>query len=192
MQPELLALQEQHDKWLRAQKEKKKKSPEAALAAFVDKSVPNLSSIVVLAELGGKSMLLTGDARGDKILEGMELSGLLEKGGKKHVDLLKVPHHGSDNNMETIFFERVPADHYVFSGDGEHGNPERATLQMLLDARGADAELHDSPDLSARGDRRGTEGGLGKGAGEGDRPERTRTRRPRSRCGRTGLPRNTH
>ena len=84
-------------------------------------------------------MLLTGDARGDKILEGMELAGLLERNGKKHVDLLKVPHHGSDNNMEPIFFERVPADHYVFSGDGEHGNPERATLQMLLDARGADA-----------------------------------------------------
>jgi hypothetical protein len=141
MQPELLALQKQHDKWLRAQKAKKKKSPEAALAAFVDESIPNLSSIVVLAELGGKSMLLTGDARGDKILKGMELAGLLKKDvGKKHVDLLKVPHHGSDNNMETIFFERVTADHYVFSGDGEHGNPERATLQMLLDARGVDAD----------------------------------------------------
>ncbi|KYG20987.1 hypothetical protein SE92_12575 [Bradyrhizobium sp. AT1] len=140
MQPELLALQEEHDKWLRAQKEKKKKSPEAALAAFVDESIPNLSSIVVLAELGGKTMLLTGDARGDKILEGMEQAGLLKAGGKKHVDLLKVPHHGSDNNMETIFFNRLPADHYVFSGDGEHGNPERATLEMLLQARGADAD----------------------------------------------------
>jgi len=140
MQPELLALQEEHDKWLRAQKEKKKKSPEAALAAFVDESIPNLSSIVVLAELGGKSMLLTGDARGDKILEGMEQAGLLKAGGKKPVDLLKVPHHGSDNNMETIFFKRLPADHYVFSGDGEHGNPERATLEMLLQARGADAD----------------------------------------------------
>ena len=139
MQPQLLALQEEHDKWLRAQKEKKKKSPEAALAAFEDDSIPNLSSVVVLAELGGKSMLLTGDARGDKILEGMELAGLIEKGGERHVDLLKVPHHGSDNNMETIFFKRVPADHYVFSGDGEHGNPERKTLQMLLDARGAGA-----------------------------------------------------
>ena len=51
-------------------------------------------------------MLLTGDARGDKILEGMELAGLLEKDGKRHVDILKVPHHGSDNNMETIFFKR--------------------------------------------------------------------------------------
>lgn len=139
MRPQLLALQKAHDKWLRAQKEKKKKSPEAALAAFKDESIPNLSSIVVLAELGGKSMLLTGDARGDKILEGMELAGLIEEDGKRHVDLLKVPHHGSDNNMESSFFKRVPADHYVFSGDGEHGNPERKTLQMLLDARGADA-----------------------------------------------------
>jgi hypothetical protein len=139
MQPELKALQEAHDKWLREQKEGKKKSPEAMLAAFVDKSVPNLSSIVVLAEMGGKSMLLTGDARGDRILEGLELTGLLEPGKKRHVNLLKVPHHGSSNNMAEVFFERLPADHYVFSGDGEHGNPERETLETLLEARGVDA-----------------------------------------------------
>lgn len=48
----------------------------------------------------------------------------------------RVPHHGSDNNMETSFFERVTAGHYVFSGNGDHGNPERVTLQMLLDERG--------------------------------------------------------
>jgi hypothetical protein len=140
MQPELLALQEAHDKFLRDQKKEGKKSPEAMLAAFVDASVPNLSSIVVLAELNGKSMLLTGDARGDKIMEGLELAGLLEAGGERHVDILKVPHHGSDNNMETIFFKRLPADHYVFSGNGEHGNPERTTLEMLLEGRGDDAD----------------------------------------------------
>ncbi|ABD87352.1 hypothetical protein [Rhodopseudomonas palustris] len=138
MQQELQALQAAHDKWLRAQKAGKKKTPEAALAAYVDQSVPNLSSIVVLAELQNKRILLTGDARGDKIIEGMELVGLLKKGGKLHLEILKVPHHGSDNNMETGFFKRVTADHYVFSGDGEHGNPERNTLQMLLDARGTD------------------------------------------------------
>lgn len=32
------------------------------------------------------------------------------------------------------------ADTYVFSGDGKHGNPERATLEWLTDARGSDAE----------------------------------------------------
>lgn len=39
-------------------------------------SVANLSSVVVLAAVGKKRMLLTGDARGDKILEGLELVGL--------------------------------------------------------------------------------------------------------------------
>jgi hypothetical protein len=132
MQEELDALHEAHDKWV------SEHPPEDVLAAFVDKSVPNLSSIVVLAELGGKTILLTGDARGDRILEGLELVGLVKKGGKLHVDILKVPHHGSQNNMETGFFKRVTADHYVFSGDGQHGNPERETLEMLLEARGVD------------------------------------------------------
>ena len=35
------------------------------------------------------------------------------------------------------FFERITADHYVFSGDGEHGNPEREALEMLFAARGS-------------------------------------------------------
>ncbi len=144
MQPELLALQKAHDQWLREQMEKKKKDPAAALAAFTDESVPNLSSIVALAEVGGKRMLLTGDARGDKILEGLELVGLCRCGRHDaRLDVLKVPHHGSDNNVETSFFKRVTADHYVLSGNGEHGNPERATLAMLLEARGnAEYTIH--------------------------------------------------
>lgn len=135
MRPELQKLQKKHDDFLKAQK-KQKKTAGAALAAYVDKSVPNLSSIVVLAKVDDRSMLLTGDARGDKILEGLELVGLVKKGGTMHVDLLKVPHHGSANNLDDDFFERVTADHYVFSGNGEHGNPEREALAMLFKARG--------------------------------------------------------
>ncbi|MDQ7249748.1 hypothetical protein [Dongia sedimenti] len=142
MLPEIKALQRQHDEWLKELK-KAGKTPEQALAAYVDKSVPNLSSIVVLAEADGHSMLLTGDARGDKILEGLELLELVEQGGTLEVDLLKVPHHGSSNNLDDDFFERVIAKHYVFSGNGEHGNPERESLEMLLAARGnADYAVH--------------------------------------------------
>ena len=82
-------------------------------------------------------MLLTGDARGDKILKGLESIGAVAAGGTLHVDILKVPHHGSSNNVAPKFFQRITADHYVFSGDGEHGNPERETLAMLFGARGA-------------------------------------------------------
>jgi beta-lactamase superfamily II metal-dependent hydrolase len=132
MQPELDRLRKHHADWLRKRKDD---SPEAALAAYADTSVANLSSIVVLAESGGKTMLLTGDARGDKILEGLELAGSLQQGGAMHVDVLKVPHHGSARNLERGFFERVTADHYVFSGNGEHGNPERESMEMLFAAR---------------------------------------------------------
>lgn len=142
MTAELEALHEKHQKWLKDLKAKGK-TPEEALSAYVDKSVPNLSSIVVLAEVDGKKMLLTGDARGDKVLEGLELVGLVKNGGKLKVDVLKVPHHGSDNNLESDFFERIIAKHYVFSGNGEHGNPERESLEMLLEARGDDDyEVH--------------------------------------------------
>src|SRR4029453_10485656 len=98
MQPELVALKKTHDEWLQTLKDQGKK-PEDALAAFVDRSVPNLSSLVVVAKAGGKTMLLTGDARGDKILKGLETVGLLPPGGTLHVDVLKVPHHGSSNNV---------------------------------------------------------------------------------------------
>ena len=135
MKPELAALQKDHDAFLKAAAAKKKGGA-AALAAFTDTSVPNLSSVVVLAESGGKTILLTGDARGDKILKGLELIGAIKPKGKLHVDILKMPHHGSDRNMEQSFLDRITADHYVFSGDGEHGNPERETLEMLLAARG--------------------------------------------------------
>lgn len=113
------------------------KNGEALAAAYLDESVFNLSSIVVLAEAGKKTMLLTGDARGDDVLKALKSSGLL-KSGKIHVDLLKLPHHGSDRNVETDFFRTITADHYVISADGRHGNPEVSTLQMISDARGKD------------------------------------------------------
>ena len=132
-----------HAQWARALKKKASGAKGRALAAaFTDASVFNLSSIVVLAKLKRKTMLLTGDARGDDILAGLRAAGLLKNGGI-HVDVLKLPHHGSDRNVETDFFRRITADHYVVSGNGEFGNPEVATLSMLSEARGkANFTLH--------------------------------------------------
>lgn len=143
MEAEVEELRRKHDAWVRANPDQVK-----ALASYDDDSVFNLSSIVVLAEMEvesgvRRSILFTGDARGDKVLEGLELVGLIEPGGTLHVDVLKGLHHGSENNVTPDFFERITADHYVFSGNGEHGNPERATLEMLTQARGeADYVIH--------------------------------------------------
>jgi hypothetical protein len=114
-----------------------KETESANAASFSDDSPFNLASICVLAKMKGRQMLLTGDARGDFILSGLEKAKLLHKTKPLHIDLLKVPHHGSDRNVEDSFFERVTADSYVISGDGEHGNPEVDTLKMIARARGA-------------------------------------------------------
>jgi hypothetical protein len=117
-----------------------KKLGVARQAAFVDDSVFNLASIVVVAKAGNKTMLLTGDARGDDIIEGLKGAKLM-KNGKCHFDLLKVPHHGSDRNVSTGFFKQVTADDYVISGNGQHGNPEIAMLKMLSKARQGDDDF---------------------------------------------------
>jgi len=110
----------------------------AAAAVSVDRSVYNLSSIVVLAERKGRSMLLTGDGLGDDILDDLGKAGRL-KDGAIHVDLLKMPHHGSIRNVMAPkdLLERITADHYVFSANGKFGNPDPPTIERLVRARGS-------------------------------------------------------
>lgn len=125
---------------------KKDKTALKALAAYADQSVPNLSSIVALVTWNGKRVLLTGDARGDYIMEGLEIAGVLPTAKKPlaaPLDVLKLPHHGSERNVDLDFFQRLPARHYVASGDGWYGNPDRGTLEMLEKARpDGDYTLH--------------------------------------------------
>jgi hypothetical protein len=99
-----------------------------------DQSVPNLSSIVLLVRTRGKSVLLTGDGRGDQILDGLGERGLLDDQGRTHVDVLKVPHHGSARNASLDFFRKVTADTYAISADGRYGNPDEECLRWIVDA----------------------------------------------------------
>ena len=107
---------------------------EPLVMANSDQSVPNLSSISVVAKVDGKTVLLTGDARSDHVLEGLTTAGLTDQAGKMHVDVLKLPHHGSDRNMTKKFFRTVTADQYVVSANGKYGNPDLATLIWLVEA----------------------------------------------------------
>ena len=137
LEAQIVALQEAFDKYIK----KEGLTADAVLAAYADKSVPNLSSIVCLVESEGKTILLTGDARGDYVIEGLKKAKILKNKSLK-VDVLKVPHHGSEHNLEPGFFETIIADTYVFSADGKYGNPDREPLDWLIQARGKDAK-HD-------------------------------------------------
>ena len=126
--------------WAKAFKEPTRKARQAALQELFlpkksqDKSVPNLSSIVVLVEAGGRKLLLTGDAHGDDIVSAWKE---LELGaGPVTIDLLKMPHHGSIRNTTEAFLKFFVADHYVFSANGKYDNPDAATLEAVVKMHG--------------------------------------------------------
>ena len=100
-----------------------------------DMSRANLASLVLMFEYRGKRFLYTSDANDFQILEGLHEAGYLDNDGKMHVDLLNIPHFGSDLNVSEDFFKRVIAQHYIITGDGMHSNPETEMLNMLTKAR---------------------------------------------------------
>lgn len=97
-------------------------------------TAPNVASLMFLVEENGKRLLLTGDAQQDFILDGLQRTGFLD-GGFAHLDVLKIQHHGSEHNMDVNFARRVSADHYVFCGNGSHGNPEIKVIDMVFASR---------------------------------------------------------
>jgi hypothetical protein len=126
------------DEWREALAATTETARAAALADLfatrLDSSVPNLSSIVVLVEIGGKRMLLTGDARGDDIVTAWQQLGLPQP--PYRIDLLKMPHHGSSANSPEAFMRFFEATHYVFSADGHHDNPDPPVLEGLVSIHG--------------------------------------------------------
>jgi hypothetical protein len=126
------------EEWRRSEKAHPA-NPQAQAADYLNRTAPNLASIVLLleAERPGASpvrVLLTGDAGGDHILESLDKTGI-GPGGRIHVDLLKVQHHGSNHSTTQDFFERVTADRYIISGNGKHGIPHGDALAWLSAAR---------------------------------------------------------
>jgi hypothetical protein len=81
-----------------------------------DVTVPNLASIMFLVEEGGKTLLLTGDGHSDDILSGLAHHGKLQP-GRTRFDVLKIP------------------DHYIFSANGAHDNPDLAIVELVIESR---------------------------------------------------------
>lgn len=132
--PNQQRLEEYQKKWdadLKLALEKGDDSIIIAALADRDKSPFNLASIVCLIELDGKTILLSGDSRSDDLLKGLEENGLLDDKGRLHVNIFKIPHHGSVRNANDDVYKKVTADHYVISADGKHDNPDKGLLDLL-------------------------------------------------------------
>lgn len=95
---------------------------------------PNRASIVLLAEEGGRTCLLTGDAAEEEILEGLRAAGRLDN-GPFWCNVVKVQHHGSEYNLSEMFAGQVLADQYVFCADGAHKNPDPSVVKTIIATR---------------------------------------------------------
>ncbi len=140
--PEPAEIEKLRKKW-RADMKEIKKNADAKATAFSDGSPHNLASLVLeVTQRDGdteRRMLLTGDARGDKLVDALERQGLLPT-GEYQVDLFKLPHHGSFSNVTDDTFRTIVADHYLISANGEHDNPEVDTLNALVKGRRASSK----------------------------------------------------
>lgn len=125
-------LREKWDKW--SVKKKTTEETLIGLLELVDKSVPNLASITFLAKIKNRKILFTGDGIGNDIVDMLSKNHMLDKNGKLYVDILKVPHHGSDRNTSPEFFDTVNADYYVISANGRDDNPSPNTLKWILES----------------------------------------------------------
>ena len=133
----------------------------ASARSDLDASVTNASSIGFLAEYGGRKMLFTGDATPQVLTAAVRQ--LLSKRGitQLQLDALKVPHHGSQNNITTTLVRMLPARRYLFSTDGKHfQHPDAAAVarvvmgaprgaELVFNYRTALNEVWDAPSLQA-------------------------------------------
>jgi ribonuclease BN (tRNA processing enzyme) len=99
----------------------------------LDASITNLSSIMFMVESEGMKLLFTGDGLGRDVLDLLSEKQMLNSEGRLHVDILKVPHHGSERNVSEQFFDTITADLYIISANGRDDNPSFLTLKWIIE-----------------------------------------------------------
>jgi competence protein ComEC len=103
--------------------------PDSPTVGPADGSTANNASVVMLARIRGVTIFLGGDVEpeGQSTLATM-LAGL-------HVDVLKVPHHGSRYQDEPWLLSLEPKVALVSVGaDNDYGHPAESTLTPLEQA----------------------------------------------------------
>lgn len=111
-----------------------------AAAEFVEDEKPaNGASIALLLSYEGKNVLLAGDAFPSVIARSIEG---LSPHAPLAVDVLKLPHHGSQKNVNREIIEKAPSAHFVFSSNGAtHGHPDPEGVARVVKYGGRDATM---------------------------------------------------
>lgn len=102
----------------------------------------NGSSIAFLAEYGGRSLLLSGDAHHDTLANSIERLCRERKGAPLAIDAFKIPHHGSANNISNRLLKLLACRQYLISTSGKQfAHPDFAALSRIIVNGGKDPLL---------------------------------------------------
>lgn len=101
-----------------------------------DNSSTNRSSIVLYIQAisSGKTAIFAGDSIPAEILNIVPL--------RRHLDLLKIPHHGSKSNTNKLLIQRLPAKRYIITAGSRSKKPHKKTLHTLFSNTEGKIELH--------------------------------------------------
>jgi beta-lactamase superfamily II metal-dependent hydrolase len=130
-----------------------------------DRAVANGSSIAMLLEVAGRSMLLTGDAFADDLEQGVQRV-LDERGGNRlAVDLFKLSHHGSRGNLTPALLQLIdPAAVLVCTDGTKFSHPDEDAIALVRSTY-PNAPIHFTDDTPLIRQRAETVGGLLPGDG---------------------------
>ncbi len=94
-----------------------------AWSGKIDNREANRSSIALLLEYEGIKMLFPGDCPIQLLKENLP--------GK--IDIVKLPHHGSEKDMDGEFIHNTEVSYYLLSTDGQqHGHPSKQVIANIL------------------------------------------------------------
>ena len=105
-----------------------------AFSSKPDSSIANGSSIALLVEHEESRILLAGDAYASTLVA--SLKKWLTENSKDYVklDVFKLPHHGSCNNISGELIELIRCKNYLISTNGDRFNhPDSTTIECILD-----------------------------------------------------------
>lgn len=94
----------------------------------------NMDSIAILLKCDGLNALFLGDTFPSVVMD--QLKTLAEnEGGKLKIDVVKMAHHGSKNNISNEMLDLLDCNNYIISTNGGMGNcyhPDRESFANLL------------------------------------------------------------
>jgi beta-lactamase superfamily II metal-dependent hydrolase len=103
-----------------------------------DAAKPNGSSIAFVASFEGKSVLFGADAFPGVLAEGLRR---MSKEERDAITTLKLPHHGSRNNLSNELLELLPCRTFLISSNGKKfSHPNRESVARAIH-RGRGAQL---------------------------------------------------